>query len=154
MLFTNCSEPAVSDLHLVDLLPRLTSLFLSDESLDALKIGCFKYFERGGDCVAGPIGLLSGYVISPSITTDRFLIQFPRVSPHFWTLFRHFFTVALYSIWILFTHPRLVPGRTDASGKPLYAVPSIDEYPMLFIMSIQTVSFSRISNSRVDELDG
>jgi len=93
----------------------------SNESLDALKIGCFKYFERGGDCVAGPVGLLSG------------------VSPHFFTLFRHFFTVAFYSIWILFTHPRLVPVRVDANGKPLYAVPGIDEYPMLLIMSIQTI---------------
>ena len=38
----------------------------SDESLDALKVGCFKYFERGGDCVAGPVGLLSGYTAFPS----------------------------------------------------------------------------------------
>jgi len=93
----------------------------SNVSLDALKIGCFKYFERGGDCVAGPVGLLSG------------------VSPSFFTLFRHFFTVAFYSIWILFTHPRPVPGRVDVNGKPLYAIPGVDEYPMLFIMSIQTM---------------
>ena len=53
----------MSNLHFVDRLPRLTTPFLSDKSLDALKIGCFKYFERGGDCVAGPVGLLSGCVI-------------------------------------------------------------------------------------------
>ena len=54
---------AVSNVRSEDILSRLTSLFLSDESLDALKIGCFKYFERGGDCVAGPVGLLSGYAV-------------------------------------------------------------------------------------------
>ena len=74
-------------------------------------------------------------------------IQASRISPRFFTLFRHFFTVAFYSIWILFTHPRLVPSRVDANGKPLYAVPGIDEYPTLFIMSIQTVSYPKISNS-------
>ena len=131
----------------MDLFLQMTSLFLSDESLDALKIGCFKYFERGGDCVAGPVGLLSGYAVFPFNTTGHLLIQVPSVSPHFWTLFRHFFAVAFYSIWILFTHPRLVPGRVDTNGKPLYAAPGIDEYPTLFIMSIRTVSFSRIPDS-------
>ena len=62
----------------VGLSPRLTGRFSSGESLDALKIGCFKYFERGGDCVAGPVGLLSGYFIFSSNTPDRFLIQSPQ----------------------------------------------------------------------------
>jgi len=142
-LFMSCLEPVVSNFHPVDLSTQLTSLFSSDESLDALKIGCFKYFERGGDCVAGPVGLLSGWAISSQVIS-RFLTEFPSISPRFFTLFRHFFTVAFYSIWVLFTHPRLVPGRLDANGKPLYAAPSIDEYPALFIMSIQTVSYPLI----------
>jgi len=129
----------------VDQSPRLTSRFSSDESLDALKIGCFKYFERGGDCVAGPVGLLSGWAISPQVVS-RFLTEVPSISPRFFTLFRHFFTVAFYSIWVLFTHPRLAPGRLDANGKPLYAVPGVGEYPTLLIMSVQTVSYPRISN--------
>ena len=137
-----------------DLTPILMVLFSSGESLDALKIGCFKYFERGGDCVAGPVGLLSGYFIFPFNAPDRFLIKISRVSPNFWTLFRHFFTVAFYSIWILFTHPRLVPGRTAVNGKPLYAVPSIGEYPTLFIMGIQAVRFPiRLwVNSMIDQI--
>jgi hypothetical protein len=45
-------------------LSPLTAHLPSAESLDALKVGCFKYFERGGDCVAGPVGLLSGQVLS------------------------------------------------------------------------------------------
>ena len=30
-----------------------------DDNLAVLRDGCFKYFELGGDCVAGPVGLLS-----------------------------------------------------------------------------------------------
>jgi len=32
----------------------------ADENLGVLRSGCFKYFERGGDCVDGPVRLLSG----------------------------------------------------------------------------------------------
>ena len=31
-----------------------------DENLFALREGCFKYFERGGECINGPVSLLSG----------------------------------------------------------------------------------------------
>ena len=34
----------------------------SDENLEVLKTGCFKYFELGGECVGGPVSLLSAYV--------------------------------------------------------------------------------------------
>jgi squalene monooxygenase len=54
----------------------------SDSNLLALQRGCFRYFQIG--VVDGPIGLLAG------------LIQQPFV------LFRHFFTVAFLSIWVLF----------------------------------------------------
>ena len=33
-----------------------------DEELQVLRTGCFKYFERGGECVNGPVSLLSGFV--------------------------------------------------------------------------------------------
>ena len=52
-------------------------------------------------------------------------------------LFRHFFTVALYSIWVLFTHPRRV--GTTADGKPLYRRSRPDEWPLLAIKSVQVV---------------
>ena len=54
-------------------------------------------------------------------------------------LFRHFFTVAFYSIWVLFTHPRQV-GVVD--GKPLMRRPRPDEYPLLAFRSIQVVRLS------------
>jgi len=34
----------------------------ADEYLAVLRTGCFKYFERGGECVNGPVSLLSGCV--------------------------------------------------------------------------------------------
>lgn len=45
----------------------LTGLFADaiisiDEELAVLRRGCFKYFERGGECVNGPVSLLSGFV--------------------------------------------------------------------------------------------
>jgi len=35
-----------------------------DEELQVLRTGCFKYFEKGGECVNGPVSLLSGQVQS------------------------------------------------------------------------------------------
>ncbi|GAB5592691.1 Squalene epoxidase [Umbelopsis nana] len=55
-----------------------------DEDLEILQRGCFGYFQLGGECVDGPVGLLSG------------LIQRPMV------LVYHFFSVAFYSIYLNF----------------------------------------------------
>ncbi|KAK4941080.1 hypothetical protein LTR28_008977 [Elasticomyces elasticus] len=61
----------------------LYSLFAAeDPQLKALQLGCFRYFQRGGNCVDGPVGLLGGIIRKP------------------FTLFYHFFAVALYAIWI------------------------------------------------------
>ncbi|EGV64096.1 Squalene epoxidase [Yamadazyma tenuis] len=64
----------------------LYALFAADSpSLRILQRGCFRYFELGGACVSGPIGLLSG------------MLPFPMM------LFNHFFSVAFYAIWWNFT---------------------------------------------------
>lgn len=63
----------------------LYSLFGADDSnLRVLQRGCFEYFQLGGDCVKGPVSLLSG------------LIPYPG------TLFYHFFAVAFYGIYLNF----------------------------------------------------
>jgi squalene monooxygenase len=49
-----------------------------------LKVGCFRYFERGGECVQGPVSLLSA------------------LGPSRFKLFYHFFSVAIYSIYLMF----------------------------------------------------
>lgn len=58
----------------------LYTLFAADSpSLLLLQRGCFDYFMKGGNCVEGPIGLLSGTI------------------PSFWILAYHFFSVAFVS---------------------------------------------------------
>jgi squalene monooxygenase len=63
----------------------LYSLFAADDpQLKYLQRGCFRYFQLGGNCIDGPVGLLAGIIRRPFV------------------LFYHFFAVALLSIWILF----------------------------------------------------
>ncbi|KAG7196197.1 Squalene epoxidase [Scheffersomyces spartinae] len=60
----------------------LYSLFAADSRpLKILQKGCYQYFLRGGSCVSGPIGLLSG------------MLPFPMI------LFNHFFSVAFFAIY-------------------------------------------------------
>ncbi|KAM0797023.1 squalene epoxidase [Usnea florida] len=72
----------------------LYSLFAAnDPQLKALQLGCFRYFQCGGQCVDGPVGLLAGIIRRPLV------------------LFFHFFSVAMLSIWLVL------------SGSPLYKIP-------------------------------
>ncbi|KAL8831626.1 MAG: hypothetical protein Q9170_005214 [Blastenia crenularia] len=62
----------------------LYSLFAAnDPQLKALQLGCFRYFQKGGQCVDGPVGLLAGIIRQPFV------------------LFYHFFAVALLAIWLV-----------------------------------------------------
>nr|QFF91438.1 squalene epoxidase isoform 3 [Potamotrygon motoro]QFF91439.1 squalene epoxidase isoform 4 [Potamotrygon motoro] len=56
----------------------------TDDSLHQLRKACFHYFKLGGQCVTGPVGLLS------------------VLSPEPMTLIGHFFAVAFYAIYFLF----------------------------------------------------
>jgi len=63
----------------------LYELFAADNvHLKSLQQACFAYFKLGGECVAGPVGLLS--VLDPK--------------PHI--LIGHFFAVALYAVYFAF----------------------------------------------------
>ena len=49
--------------------------------LNALKTGCFRYFQLGGKAISEPAGLLSGLIRNPVV------------------LVYHFFSVAFYGVW-------------------------------------------------------
>lgn len=72
----------------------LYSLFAAnDPQLKALQRGCFSYFQQGGQCIDGPVGLLAGIIRQPFV------------------LFYHFFAVALLAIWLVIRE------------SPLYRIP-------------------------------
>ena len=61
----------------------LYSLFAAnDPQLKALQRGCFRYFQCGGNCIDGPVGLLAGIIRQPLV------------------LVYHFFAVALVAVWL------------------------------------------------------
>lgn len=110
-------KPLASTINILSV--ALYDLFgADDENLAVLQRGCFKYFERGGECIRGPVSLLSGLAPSPSL------------------LFYHFFYVALYSIWVMFTHPRPIPNPANPD-KPRMVPPDVVEYPYLLIKSVR-----------------
>jgi squalene monooxygenase len=90
---TEAVQRAMSEFHwkrkklssVINILAQaLYSLFAANDSqLKALQKGCFAYFKKGGNCVDGPVGLLAGIIRQP------------------FTLFYHFFAVALLSIWLV-----------------------------------------------------
>ena len=59
-------------------------LTIADAQLRALQLGCFRYFQYGGNCIDGPVGLLAGIIRQPLV------------------LFYHFFSVALVAMWLMF----------------------------------------------------
>ncbi|KAL8945086.1 MAG: hypothetical protein Q9216_000070 [Gyalolechia sp. 2 TL-2023] len=62
----------------------LYTLFAAnDPQLKALQRGCFSYFQQGGQCIDGPVGLLAGIIRQPLV------------------LFYHFFAVALLAMWLV-----------------------------------------------------
>ncbi|KAF9528978.1 squalene epoxidase [Crepidotus variabilis] len=111
-------KPLASTVNILSV--ALYDLFgADDEELRVLRTGCFKYFECGGECINGPVSLLSG------IAPDPMLLAY------------HFFYVAFYSIWVMFTHPAPISTSEDDDEKPVYVRPSLVQYPALFIKAVR-----------------
>ncbi|XP_021499406.1 squalene monooxygenase [Meriones unguiculatus] len=81
----------------------------TDDSLHQLRKACFLYFKLGGECVTGPVGLLS------------------VLSPHPLVLIRHFFAVAVYATYFCFkSEPWATkPRALFSSGAVLYKACSV-----------------------------
>lgn len=87
----------------------------TDNSLYELRKACFQYFKLGGECIAGPIGLLS--VLSPKPMT----------------LIGHFFAVALYAIYFNFKSESwsTKPRALLKSGAILYRACTV-MFPLIY----------------------
>ncbi|ERE62947.1 squalene monooxygenase isoform X2 [Cricetulus griseus] len=87
----------------------------TDDSLHQLRKACFLYFKLGGECVTGPVGLLS------------------VLSPHPLVLIRHFFAVAIYATYFCFkSEPWATkPRALFSSGAVLYKACSII-FPLIY----------------------
>uniref|UniRef100_A0A8I6AKW2 Squalene monooxygenase n=1 Tax=Rattus norvegicus TaxID=10116 RepID=A0A8I6AKW2_RAT len=87
----------------------------TDDSLRQLRKACFLYFKLGGECLTGPVGLLS--ILSP----DPLL------------LIRHFFSVAVYATYFCFkSEPWATkPRALFSSGAILYKACSII-FPLIY----------------------
>ncbi|XP_006879360.1 PREDICTED: squalene monooxygenase [Elephantulus edwardii] len=87
----------------------------TDDSLHKLRKACFLYFKLGGECVAGPVGLLS--VLSPN----------PLI------LIGHFFAVAVYAMYFCFKSEPWVskPRALFSSGAVLYRACSVI-FPLIY----------------------
>ena len=94
----------------------LYSLFAAnDPQLKALQLGCFRYFQRGGQCVDGPVGLLAGIIRNPFI------------------LFYHFFAVALLAIWLVLSRsPLWKAPYTLVSSISIFWKACIVIFPFIF----------------------
>ncbi|XP_045309656.1 squalene monooxygenase [Leopardus geoffroyi] len=87
----------------------------TDDSVHQLRKACFLYFKLGGECIAGPVGLLS--VLSPN----------PLV------LIGHFFAVAIYATYFCFkSEPWITkPRAIFSSGAVLYKACSVI-FPLIY----------------------
>ncbi|XP_062841257.1 squalene monooxygenase [Trichomycterus rosablanca] len=87
----------------------------TDDSVHQLRSACFHYFKLGGECVNGPIGLLS--------------VLMPRPM----TLIGHFFAVALYATYFTFKSESwlMKPRALVNSGCILYRACTI-MFPLIY----------------------
>lgn len=88
-----------------------------------------------------PVIRVSDFLFSIFSNSNQLSI---RIAPSPLLLASHFFAVAFYSIWVMFTHPS--PVHSSNGDKPVYVVASIDQYPSLLIKSIRVVCYPFLVN--------
>ncbi|KAG2093734.1 squalene epoxidase-domain-containing protein [Suillus discolor] len=82
------------------------------EAFDTMQEGAFKFYRKGAEYSDQPVSLLAaGILKSPSL------------------LVRNSITMKVFSIWVLFTHPR--PGNKSA--------PQFYAYPLLLVKALNVI---------------
>ncbi|KAK0521234.1 Squalene epoxidase [Tilletia horrida] len=105
----------------------LYSLFgADDDDLFILREGCFAYFRLGGECVNGPVRLLSGLAPQPML------------------LVFHFFSVAILACRLLFTTDLAMRRKRNIEAAksgttPSTAPPGVLDYPWLLYRTIHVL---------------
>jgi squalene monooxygenase len=108
--WTQTRKPLASTINSMSM--SWAGLFAAEgEAFEILQLGAFKFFGKGPEYSAEPMGLASGITASPSLLAQTSL------------------AIAFYSIWVLFTHPR--PGEKHA--------PPVYEYPLLFVKALNVI---------------
>ncbi|KZO90090.1 SE-domain-containing protein [Calocera viscosa TUFC12733] len=104
--FHTARKPLAGTINILSL--ALYDLFgAASPELATLRQACFDYFLLGGECVKGPVSLLSGLAPRPAL------------------LFYHFFAVALYAVWGVLTRPSASASTSHkVSHKPHSQEPS------------------------------
>lgn len=91
-------------------------------------------FSLGKPCASPPLQRPSFF--SRLVADDPYFFSRNRISAERFLLFLHFFAVAFYSIWIMFTHPRPV----SMNEKVVMKRPGVEEYPFLLVKAVRVVS--------------
>ncbi|XP_074057780.1 squalene monooxygenase [Macrotis lagotis] len=87
----------------------------TDETLHQLRSACFCYFKLGGQCITGPVELLS------------------VLSPNPMSLLRHFFAVALYAVYFCFkTEPWITKPRAFFSSGAIFYRACCVLFPLIY----------------------
>ena len=130
----------------------LCSLFTSlDKGIDVLKTGCFKYAELGGQHVNELGSLLAGFVLLLSFLFSEHVLSSANIlistscsiAPSPSLAAYYFFSVAFRAIWVMFTHPPIIPSsRNDKSNGSRSTIPQFFQYPVLTIRCVRAVRLS------------
>ena len=76
--------PKTVSSHYVLCLKHLGDFVCFSDSLHELRKACFLYFKLGGECINGPIGLLSVWVSQLLTITTTYTIYWLFYSPNLW----------------------------------------------------------------------
>ncbi|KAI9597742.1 squalene epoxidase-domain-containing protein [Syncephalis fuscata] len=78
----------------------------NDPQMKVMQKACFNYFRLGGQCVDGPVGLLGGIYQSQ------------------WLLISHFYSVAMYGLWLILSGQMAPNGDTLSVAMCLLNLPA------------------------------